>query len=554
MKKRITSNGLTVNAISGTHCVFLGFDMPKSSTKNLLGFAIQREDISEQETIWLRSIKTFKSVRALAGQEDANSLTAPFQSFQWADYTVKPGHDYKYRVFPMTGKPEKLIQGPATTVPISAENPEDSKHGVYFNRGAIASQAYAKRFGLVDPFAPGQEAALEWLSRDILHGILDFIARAKGSDFALRVAIYETQFSPILDALAAAKNRGVDVHVVYGANAGAEGTQKNIDAIAAAGLDEVSTQRTNAKIPHNKFVVLLKKGKPVAVWTGSMNWTSSAVYGQLNTGHAITDTTIAKRYLDFWTELSNDPAANELRPWVDANSAIQVVTNLGAVTEVFSPHSGKSAYQFYLDVTAQAKQALFMTFPFGMSKEFREAYDKADETLRYALLDKYVNGGNKASQKVAIDDTERIRGLPNVGMALGAGIKVKSIDGWMREANPLGVHVHWVHSKFMLVDPLGSSPTVITGSANWSLPSTNANDENMLVIKGDTRVAHIYFTEFMRLFAHHRFRESVARHLAQTGSTENWQPQYLKETAAEWVTPNFTPGTEYDLRRKYFAA
>ena len=554
MKKRVTKNGLTVNAIVGTHCVFLGFDMAKSDAKNLLGFAIQRLDVTEQETVWLRSIKTFASVRALAGQEDASSLTAPFQSFQWADYTAKPGHNYKYSVFPMSGKPGKLVQGAGATVAVTAESPEGPKHSVYFNRGAIASQAYAKRFGLVDPFKPGQEAALVWLARDILPGILAFIKRAKDGDYALRVAIYEAHFAPILDALAAAKASGVDLQIVYGATASDTTTPKNIAAIAAAGLNGVSTPRVNAKIPHNKFIVLLKKGKPVSVWTGSMNWSDNAVYGQLNSGHAINDAVIAKRYLQFWDSLkANDPAPAELRTWVDANSAIPAVNNLAPVSELFSPHSGKQAYQFYLDVTPLATRGLFMTFPFGMSKEFRAAYDKNDQTLRYALLDKYVNGGNKASQQAAIDDTIRVRKLPNVGMALGSSIKVKSIDGWMKEASPIGVHVNWVHTKFMVVDPLGAAPIVITGSANWSLPSTNENDENMLVINGDQRVAHIYFTEFMRLFAHHRFRESVARHLAQTGSTENWQPQNLKETADEWVPVNFTAGTEYDLRRRYFA-
>jgi phosphatidylserine/phosphatidylglycerophosphate/cardiolipin synthase-like enzyme len=62
--------------------------------------------------------------------------------------------------------------------------------------------------------------------------------------------------------------------------------------------------------------------------------------------------------------------------------------------------------------------------------------------------------------------------------------------------------VHWVHTKFMLVDPLGRDPIVISGSANFSDASTNTNEENMLVIRGDQRVADIYFGEFMRSFAH----------------------------------------------------
>src|SRR5262249_25600574 len=47
---------------------------------------------------------------------------------------------------------------------------------------------------------------------------------------------------------------------------------------------------------------------------------------------------------------------------------------------------------------------------------------------------------------------------------------------------------------------------VISGSANFSENSTTDNDENMLVVRGDTRLADIYVGEFMRLFTHFRFR------------------------------------------------
>ena len=62
----------------------------------------------------------------------------------------------------------------------------------------------------------------------------------------------------------------------------------------------------------------------------------------------------------------------------------------------------------------------------------------------------------------------------------------------------------------MLIDPLGLSPLVVTGSANFSCASVKNNDENMLFIAGDSRVADIYFTEFWRLFRHWRFRHAVA--------------------------------------------
>jgi phosphatidylserine/phosphatidylglycerophosphate/cardiolipin synthase-like enzyme len=67
------------------------------------------------------------------------------------------------------------------------------------------------------------------------------------------------------------------------------------------------------------------------------------------------------------------------------------------------------------------------------------------------------------------------------------------IDAWHQESSPIGVNVNWVHTKFMLVDPVGARPVTLTGSANWSEASVITNDENMVVIRGDKRVADSFF-------------------------------------------------------------
>jgi phosphatidylserine/phosphatidylglycerophosphate/cardiolipin synthase-like enzyme len=73
----------------------------------------------------------------------------------------------------------------------------------------------------------------------------------------------------------------------------------------------------------------------------------------------------------------------------------------------------------------------------------------------------------------------------------------------------LNQHVSYIHSKFLLSDPLGDDPIIVTGSANFSKASTNDNDENMILIRGDQRATDIYFTEFNRLFFHYYFRSVV---------------------------------------------
>lgn len=68
----------------------------------------------------------------------------------------------------------------------------------------------------------------------------------------------------------------------------------------------------------------------------------------------------------------------------------------------------------------------------------------------------------------------------------------------------------YIHTKIILIDPLSENPIVITGSANFSKNSSMQNDENQKFIFGEKEVAHVYLTEFMRLYDHYAFRDSLA--------------------------------------------
>jgi phosphatidylserine/phosphatidylglycerophosphate/cardiolipin synthase-like enzyme len=554
---RRTASGLVnVRAISGTYVVFLAFDMKESDAKGLMGFAIQRTDLTEDETVWLRGNKTFPSIRPSTGYEDASSHEHPFQAFQWADYTAKPGYRYRYRIIPMYGSPGALKEKPATTIAIGTEPLAGVKHEVHFNRGAIASQAFTRRF-------PGQTLdqagapAYAWLGRDLVPALLEFIAKAKDSTYSLHAAIYELHlpeqqpWPDVLVAFRAAKQAGADVKIVYHGLDDETGNT-NAQAIAGAQIKDICFARTNAKLMHNKFIVLSKNGKPISVWTGSTNISRNALYGQLNVGHVIHDARLAKRFLEYWNELMGDPAA-DIKDWAEADNALPPDDEPDALTPIFSPHHGRGVFDWWIELANDPKP-LFMTFPFGIVKDFRPVFDKKDGVLRFALLDKYVNGGNATSRAAAIADIERIRRFPNIGMALGNNIFVDWIDGWHQEGSGIGVNVNWVHTKFMLIDPLGNKPITLTGSANFSEASVNTNDENMVLIRGDKRVADIYFGEFMRLFAHHRFRESVKRHIEQHGSAafNTWRPQDLFEDWKKWVPMHFRKGSEHDIKRRYF--
>lgn len=555
--RRIKKGFVKVRAISGTHVIFLAMDMKAADTEGLMGFAIQRNDLTEDETTWLRGNKTFRSIRPTSGVEDASSQWHPFQAFQWADYTVKPGYSYLYRIVPMYGRPGALTRGAATTVAIDAEPLNGVKHEVHFNRGAIASQAFARRF-LGQSLDEAGEPAYAWLGRDLVPALLAFIARAKDSSYTLHAAIYELHlpdqkpWPDVLAAFKAASQTGAAVRLLYHGSDDETGIA-NSQAITEAGIEGICIPRTNAKLMHNKFMVLSRDGKPVSVWTGSANISRNALYGQLNVGHVIHDAALAEGFLEYWHALEADPAADGIKDWAGTRNPLPPADDTGALIPMFSPHHGRKVFDWWVDL-ADAPRPLFMTFPFGIVKDFRPVFDKDDGVLRFAMLDKYVNGGNAASRAAAIEDIERIRRLPNIGMALGNHIFVDWIDGWHKEDRGIGTYVNWIHSKFMLIDPLGEAPVTMTGSANFSESSVSTNDENMVLIQGDQRVADIYFGEFMRVFAHHRFRESVKRHIEQYGTAafDTWKPQDLFEDWRKWVPLHFEKGTEREIKRRYF--
>jgi phosphatidylserine/phosphatidylglycerophosphate/cardiolipin synthase-like enzyme len=495
---------LSVQAIVGTHVVLFGMDVPKEDVATLMGFAIHRKDEKTGHADFLPNFLLF-GVNDKGKESDHSSYENPFQEFLWGDYTVWPERTYAYEVTARYGSPGALTDGEKVTLQVTTESESEGTHAVFFNRGVAASQRYAEKFHNQSPAKAGP-AAYSWLSRGLAEAMAGVIGRANGERYGLRAAVYEFSWKPVLQSFADAIASGADVQIVYDAVDNRSKTKKTAEprddneaAISEVGLANC-TPRTKTKIAHNKFIVLLDKGKPIEVWTGSTNVTEGGIYGHWNVGHLVRDKAVAQKYLDFWNELSGDPTYAKTRPWdARATPVPKTLTDTppAGVSEVFSPRSGLGALNWYAQLMDGAESSVFLTAAFGVSKELTEIFERKKDYLRYLLLDKR-NGKVKT-----------IARNPSNEVAAGAylGAKNRSWSNWLVEKlTGLNKRVQYVHTKIMLVDPLSDDPIVITGSANFSEPSTTANDENMLLIRGDTRVADIYLGEFMRLFTHFRFR------------------------------------------------
>jgi phosphatidylserine/phosphatidylglycerophosphate/cardiolipin synthase-like enzyme len=559
MRNRKSDNGLTVNAVAGSYVVVLGLNVTQAKRKGLRGFAIQRKDLVENETYWMSGTKVFKSVEphpAPGGQY--SSLHHPFQSFQWADYSAKPGYRYTYTIVAMYGDPAALQPRTSVSVTVSTEPIDGQLHTIHFNRGSVATQEYARRFQNRPPSEVGP-AAYDWLSRGLLEGILAFIQRAKGPSFGLKGAFYEFQWAAVLDELRAAKARGVDVKIVYDDIQNASGPHElNEEAIATAKIKSLTKPRVHGTLMHNKFLVLTKGGQAQAILFGSTNLTENGLFGHANCTHVVENPKIAAKYLEFYEKLLTDPETgrgNTYKTWTIDETPAPTDTFEDGMAPVFSPRANTDALDWYGDLAGSAKDALFMTFAFGMNDTFRQVYGKDDSVLRFGLMEKEYNGKGKDAQIAAI---RKLQSRPNVVIAIGNRIPLNGFDQWLGELDRITGHVNvqWVHLKFMLVDPLSQTPLVVTGSANFSEASTRTNDENMLVIKGNTKVADIYLGEYMRLYSHYAYREAVKIFLEQhpDATPEDMKQGFLIEKG-DWTTSYFDAGDRSArmARRLYFA-
>ncbi len=552
MRKRVTKNGLSVHAIAGTHVVLLGMNLPKAKCSGLLGFAIRRTDPTEGETYWLSGYKTFASVEPHPAEGVAYSTHQhPIQGFTWSDFSAKPGRPYTYEVVALRGdaKEPKKRERVSVDVTTEAESDTTSKHHVHFNRGAAASQEYTRRFGNKSPKQVGQ-AAFDWLSRGAAEAIAGYIARAKDATWGLRVCAYEFAESHVLQGLKDAKKRKADVQVLYHArnDATKKANEKHIEDF---GLEKICHPR-NARglaLSHNKFIVLTRNGKAKAVLTGSTNFSDGGIYGHSNVVHVCEDGAIAAKYLRLWNELAKNDDRASAAPVIAADSPLPAHGGAAGTTPIFSPRDDLSALQWYAK-EAKGPGALFMTFAFGMHEFFQDAYRNGKARLRFALMEQMSGPTKTPAQKKANEaKIIALRKMSANKFAIGAHLPGGAFDHWAEERlTGLNRNVRYLHTKYMLVDPLGPNPMVVSGSANFSAASTEDNDENMLIIRGDERVADIYLGEFMRLYRHHAFRDFMG---SKKAKKQKGKINHLDETD-RWWRAYF--GTSFEARqREYFA-
>ena len=142
------------------------------------------------------------------------------------------------------------------------------------------------------------------------------------------------------------------------------------------------TPRTRAKIMHNKFLVRREEGKPVAVLTGSANFTTEGLATQANVLHIFRSPKLARIYLERKELLEEDPTIGATAKEAGWSERVRVGD---AKVSVFFPPEPKGTRESLDRVVRAVKRAkrsvLFCLFS-PTDKELRDACFEAGDRGR----------------------------------------------------------------------------------------------------------------------------------------------------------------------------
>ncbi len=616
MRQRNKKGGITVHAIAGTEVVLLGLNATEKAARGLLGFTITKRGGRTRKERPLGGGRDFEGVQSQAPViqrfQWSDYVVDPKTTYTYRVVPVygtpgAPRERQAVEVKIKTEDPEDKTHAVYFNRGVAGSQAYSRRFGKYrrWYKTELHGRVSWKEF--VKPEDVPDRAAYEWLSRGLEEAMLAFIGQARGPEYALRAAVYELTYLPAIQAFADALESGADVKILHHAKrksqlvlkrsrttdvmvTAKDGGQDPVpfkskevrrelsyDSVSAAAnkaigrvgltdpeyreaFDQMVLERTDTTISHNKFVVLLKDGKPIQVWTGSTNFTPGGIFGQSNVGHVVRDEAVAQKYHEYWQKLATDPKKKSsksdppdagIRNWNLLHQPdLEGPPPPDSMTAIFSPRLSKAMLDWYADRLDAARNSVFFTAAFSVADEiFNKVIhtrDVGDEPyLRYLLLEgiggllrpKYPKMAECPQNRIAWGETLRRR----------AGGDEKHTQ-FIETLTGLNTNVNYLHTKYMLIDPLSDDPVVITGSANFSKASTVNNDENMLIIRGNTRVADIFLGEFMRLFNHFESRNKENR----LSDEDAEQERYLVGDDS-WTRPYYTAGSQDQAERLLFS-
>jgi phosphatidylserine/phosphatidylglycerophosphate/cardiolipin synthase-like enzyme len=532
MRKLVTNekDDFRVKGYAGTNSVLLAIDVAESRKSGLMGFAIEKKQ-GNYNWEWLLNSLTFPGkAHTLPAWNATPSNLAPLQKFRWADYSIPAGTACNYRIHLVYGS--ALTQDETLEIGLTTDDGKPDDHHVNFNRAVAASQAFRREFPDLDKqLSASKGLAIEnwpekpraWLENGLLEAILNFINLATDGHWALDIAIYEYELKAIVDAVNAAFNRKVNLRILYHAKKGDEQTAVNEGNLTLIPTVMKEARVTN-KIFHDKFIVLSKLDAsgariPQAVLCGSTNFTENGVYRQANVVHVTEAKELANRYEEVFNMLWAHPADTDFtRDWITKNNPMDETQSIFAG---FSPRSLKTDLTEFIKIINGADKDLLFATAFQLPDDILSALlgKPNDSVLRFGIQ-------NSASRITGYHADRTAEFTTPALLSTG-------LEGWVKE----GLHGQkgnlLVHTKAIVTNFTTDSPTILSGSHNLSVPASNGNDENYLIIRGNMDLADRYGLEILRFYEHYRFRYYAKllklKQASPLATDDSWTTDYYKQ-------------------------
>jgi len=562
---------------NGDHTCLVWLPSDHEPIKDCRGFAIKR----------IRNDKPAEFLHGFVGfsEEDKLDLKNPWkfpvQRYLWWDYLVDLGDEVQYSIVPVVGDKDHLSLDEDLASPMSEKmkiTGQSTEHiGAYFNKGIVAAQWVSRAVdkepkgssikNLVTQPGDPLRNALSGLLRPQILSLLENAKKARGKIY---VALYELNDPELINALV---EFGQDCNLILANGAFKppdNDENKDVRAQLKSKVRVYDRIVTSGHFAHNKVVVICDSdGKALRVLTGSTNWSSSGLCTQANNGLIIDDPAVAQDYLDAWNRIH--AAGNGFPPnLINANSTARTFQVDGcSVTPWHVPTSHAQDLDYARKLINAAKEGiLFLFFNPGtfqpddtpekwtllqsvLSRHHQEnnayynpnLYIKGvvNQDIPYLTTDKAPQKGKKrrsqsmdpttAAHPVAlyssgIEPPERL----SHDVLIPANIKDKFFNF---EKELLRAGIVNIHSKVIVLDPFGQNPVVMTGSHNLGFKASSKNDDNLIIIEGNGRLAAAYAVNIIAIFQSYRWNSYVEAHRKDPkvwhGLQDNdtWQGGYL---------------------------
>jgi|WetSurMetagenome_2_1015567.scaffolds.fasta_scaffold19037_4 phosphatidylserine/phosphatidylglycerophosphate/cardiolipin synthase-like enzyme len=280
------------------------------------------------------------------------------------------------------------------------------------------------------------------------------IQQIDASQTSIDVAVYEFSLEDVAQALIRAKDRGVDVRVVYD-NEFAD-PDPQIGEVKAAGIPAVPDNRK--AFMHNKFFVF----DDDCIWTGSFNISVNAANKNNENALYFCSPEAADNYDTEFNEMFVDKEFGSSSP---SDTPYPIFTVDGIKIENYFASEDHVMAKVIAAVSQAQNSIHFMTYSFTDDDLGQEMITKAAEGVKVEGIFETVGANTQYSE---------------CNPLLKDGLDVR-LDG-----NPATFH-----HKVIIID----DQTVILGSFNFTSNADTQNDENLLIVH-DPSLASAYEQQY----------------------------------------------------------